>query len=545
MKKTVEETLRESLRAGGYEPPEHIELEVPKDESMGDLATPIALSLGKALKKNPRQIAEGIVKGIPPGETFEKVEVAGPGYINFTFKKGFLYSSLKALLKDGRAFLRRDIGGGRSLLIEFVSANPTGPLHLGHGRGAAVGSALANLLEAGGFRVEKQYYINDAGRQVALLGQSAFARYKELLGVQYPFPEDGYRGQYVYGIAEEIIKKKGDAFKDAGIGEAGEFFTGFSLNMMLEEIRLDLRAFGIEFDSWQSERELFREGGVEKALAYLRENGHLYESEGALWFRASSFGDEKDRVVRKSDGEFTYFASDIAYHKKKADAGFDGLIDIWGADHHGYIPRIEAVMDALGAGREKLRVLLVQMVTLLRAGKPVLMSKRAGEFITLREVAEEVGPDTTKFIFLTRRPDSHLEFDIEAAKAASPENPVYYVQYANARIGSIFAHAKGKGVAPGEAPDLTLLSEPEEIRLIKKLLLYPMVFEAAVLSREPHRITYYLQELSSLFHYYYNRHRVVGEDPGLTMARLSLCEAVRTVLREGLDILGVTAPERM
>jgi arginyl-tRNA synthetase len=547
MKKTLETIIKKSLESLGIKPPPYIEIEVPREESFGDLSTPLAMALAKQLKKPPRTIAEDIVKNIPDEGIFEKIEVAGPGFINFKFSTGFLYSSLKSLLEEGSNFLREDIGKGRKVQIEFVSANPTGPLHLGHGRGAAVGNALANLLEAGGYTVEREYYINDAGRQVKLLGHSAFARYKELLGVEYPFPEEGYLGEYVKDIAKAAIEDIGDKYKDSDFSEAEEFFINFSLKMMLSVIKKDLSDFGIRFDTWQSEQELYQKGEVQKTIDYLKGKGLIYESENALWFKATEFGDEKDRVVIKSDGEPTYFASDIAYHMKKIQGGYDELVNIWGADHHGYIPRLKAVIDALGYDREKLKVLLVQMVSLMRGGKPVQMSKRAGEFVTLKEVIEEVGADTTKFIFLTRRQDSHLSFDIEAAKASSAENPVFYVQYANARINSIFAHAEEKGIKADslQEADLSLLEAEEELRIIKKLLTYPMIFEAAVLNHEPHRITFYLQELAGIFHPYYNKFRVVTEDRGLTLARLALCKAIRTVLKEGLGILGVTAPERM
>jgi arginyl-tRNA synthetase len=369
------------------------------------------------------------------------------------------------------------------------------------------------------------------------------------LGIEYPFPEDGYRGAYIEDIAKDVLSEIDGRFKGSAYADADSFFRGFSCQKMLDLIKKDLEAFGVAFDSWQSEKALYEEGSVDATIKFLRDRGHIYEHEGATWFRATAFGDEKDRVVMKANGEYTYFASDISYHKKKVDAGYDELVDIWGADHHGYIPRVKASLEALGYEKDRLRVILVQIVSLLRAGMPVQMSKRAGEFVTLREVMEEVGADTTKFIFLTRRPDSHLEFDLETAKAQSAENPVYYVQYAFARITSIFSHAAQKGLSVhGAAPaDFThLLKEPEELKIAKKLLLYPMVFESAVLAEEPHRITYYLQELAGLFHPYYNRHRVVDEgNPALTGARLALVEAVRIALREGMEILGVSAPERM
>lgn len=547
MKRAVGMALREALEGLGVEAPASVEIEVPREEALGDLSTPVAMGLARSLKRPPREIAEEIAGGIPEGGIFEKVEVAGPGFINFTFRDGFLRSELSRLLKEGPQFLRVDAGGGRRVQIEYVSANPTGPLHLGHGRGAAVGGALSNLLEAAGFDVTREYYVNDAGLQVRLLGESVFARYRELLGLQSEFPGDGYRGDYVGDIARAVFEAEGERFRESTFEEAGQFFVDFSLGMMLRDIRDDLASFGTTFDNWQSERALYDSGAVKHAIELLDGKGLIYEKDGAIWFRAMEFGEDKDRVIIKSDGEHTYFASDIAYHARKIEGGYDELINIWGADHHGYIPRLEAVIEALGYEREKLKVLLVQMVSLQRGGQPVQMSKRAGEFVTLREVAQEVGADTTKFIFLTRRPDSHLTFDIEAAKAASAENPVFYVQYANARINSIFAHAREQGVPTEglEKADLSPLSEAEEMRLIKKLLYYPMAFEAAALSREPHRITFYLQELAGAFHPYYNTHRVVTDDPALTTARLALCGAIRLVVKEGLRILGITAPDRM
>jgi len=546
MESAVREVIEKALKRLSVESVA-VELEIPREERFGDISTPVAMTLSRMLKRPPRMIAEDIVGLIDERGIFERVDIAGPGFINFTFSMGYLRSGLRRLLSERERFLRTDIGRGKRVQIEFVSANPTGPLHLGHGRGAAVGAALSNLLMAGGYDVEREYYINDAGSQVRMLGLSVFARYQQLLGVEYPFPEDGYRGDYIEEIAREIIALHGNKYVEMGFDEAAGFFSDFSYRAMLRGIERDLRDFGVVFDSWQSERELYTEGSVERAIDELRQKGYLYDKDGALWFRATDFGDDKDRVIIKKDGEFTYFASDIAYHKKKIEKGLDEIIDIWGADHHGYVPRLRAVIQALGFPQERLRVLLVQMVTLLRAGRPVQMSKRAGEFVTLREVMEEVGADTTKFIFLTRRPDSHLEFDLEVAKAQSAENPVFYVQYANARINSIFAHARERGIDTGspDTVDLDPLSTQEELRIIKKLLTYPMVFKGAVISHEPHRITFHLQELAGLFHPYYNRYRVVTDDLKLTRARLALCEAVRIVLKDGLEILGLSAPERM
>ncbi len=528
-----------------------VEIEIPRDESLGDAATTVAMSVAKRLRTQPRKIAEEIASEINKRTSpFETVEVAGPGFINFRFKRDYLYDCLEELLKEEHSRIRTDIGKGRRIQVEFVSANPTGPLHIGHGRGAAVGNALCNLLEAGGFEVQKEFYINDAGIQVRLLGLSVYTIYQHLFGNPINFPEDGYKGEYVKEIAEEIRNKAGDRYFNIPFEVCKDFFINYSYKRMLADISKDLRDFGIEFDTWQSERELYENQKVQGLLDELMQNGLVYEKDGALWFSSSSFGDDKDRVVVKADGEYTYFASDIAYHKDKLDRGFDTIIDIWGADHHGYIPRIRSVLRAFGLPEDRFRVILVQMVTLYRDGRPVQMSKRAGEFITLREVLDEVGPDVAKFIFLTRRPDSHLDFDIDIAKKESSENPVFYVQYAFARISSIFRQAVERGIqgfngSRVQEIDMSLLKEPEELYIIKKLLQYSMVFEGAVHSYEPHRITYYLQELAGLFHSYYNKHRVISDDVDLTTARLCLCKAVQIVLEEGLSILGVKAPERM
>ena len=523
-----------------------IEIEIPKEEGFGDLSTPVAMGLAKVLKKPPRKIAEEIVAMIEPADIFERIEIAGPGFINFYFSRVFIGRKLIELLKKGDSFLSENIGKGKKVQIEFVSANPTGPLHLGHGRGAAFGAALANLLAETGFRIEKEFYINDAGRQVRLLGLSVFAKYKVLCGKEYPFPEEGYRGYYIDGLAAEFRSLFGEEFAKKNFNEVSETVIDFSYKKMLDLIRKDLEDFGVFFDTWQSERELYHKGEVEKAIDDLKARDYIYAQEGAIWFRSTAFGDDKDRVIIKKDGEYTYFAPDIAYHRNKVLRGFSELIDIWGADHHGYIPRMQAVIQALGLPKESLRVLLVQMVSLLKGGEPVQMSKRAGEFITLREIMDEIGPDTTKFLFLTRRSDSHLEVDIEVAKAQSSENPVFYVQYAHARINSIFEKARESGFNMQDSGDFNgELFNDEEMKIIKKVLSYPMMLRGAALAREPHRITFCLQELAGLFHPYYHRYRVITEDDELTRARLALCEAVALVLKHGSKILGVKAPEKM
>lgn len=561
-----------------------IELEIPRHESQGDLSTPVAMSAAKRLKQPPRKIAEAIAAAISLPGVFERVDAAGPGFINFTIDRNFLAGQLRRLYAQGDDYLMRKTGAGQSVQIEFVSANPTGPLHLGHGRGAALGSAIANLLIAAGYDVNREFYINDAGRQVKLLGESVYSKYLDALRAQgfsssaapssssssssaassasastdafaaraipsHPLPEDGYHGSYVDDLAGEIVGAEGARFASGSFADVGGFFIDYSCRRMLELIKSDLDAFGVTFDSWQSERALYEKGVVAETIGSLRSRGLVYDGEGAVWFKASSFGDEKDRVVLKGNGDYTYFASDISYHHLKIKKGFSEIIDIWGADHHGYIPRIEAALRAEGFSAEKLRVILVQMVKLLRGGKPVQMSKRSGEFITLKEIIEEIGADTARFIFLTRRPDSQLEFDLEVAKKESSENPVFYVQYAYARISGILAKAAeigtGTGSDPVTAADLSLLAEDDELRIIKKLVFYPLVFSAAVRTREPHRITFYLQELAAVFHPYYNTHRVITDEPGLTAARVFLCICVKMVIESGLKVLGVSTPDKM
>jgi arginyl-tRNA synthetase len=548
--KIIQNAIESISEPWGMKKVPYIEIEIPKIESHGDIASTIAMDLTRILKKPPRKIAEELLpKIIEQQGPFEKIEIAGPGFINFTFKKDFLLNKLLKLLKDKHFKHITNLGKGKKIQIEFVSANPTGPLHIGHGRGAAVGNALCNLLRSAGYEVTREYYINDAGLQVKLLGQSVYASYQQKLGNNIQYPADGYKGKYIESISEEIRLKDGSKHLNKPFEECGEFFTSYSYRMMLAEIAKDLKDFGILFDRWQSEKDLYEQGKVNDALNDLRKKDLLYEKDGALWFRSTNFNDDKDRVVIKKDGEYTYFASDIAYHEDKIKRNFDSIVNIWGADHHGYIQRLRSVLGAFGLPEEKFKVILIQMVTLLRHGKPVQMSKRAGEFITLSEVIEEVGTDTAKFIFLTRRADSHLEFDIEIAKEQSAENPVFYIQYAFARISSLFRQAMEKGILLKDADmigaDLEVLKDADEISILKKILQYPIVFEGAVLSFEPHRVTYYLQDLAGQFHSYYNKHRVITDDKTLTFARLNLCKAVQIALEDGLTILGVNAPERM
>ncbi|OGW33036.1 MAG: arginine--tRNA ligase [Nitrospirae bacterium GWC2_42_7] len=548
MKKDVRNILHDSLEKLGVSPCPEIEIEIPREKFFGDLSTPVAMGLAKTLKKAPKNIAEDIINNITDRNIFEKIDIAGAGFINFTFTKKYLHALLKDLLSSGKSSMRTDVGHKRKVLVEFVSANPTGPLHIGHARGAAVGNALCNLLEESGFIVEREYYINDAGRQIKLLGMSVYAKYQQSLGVNAEFPEDGYRGQYIDDEASALSAQAGDKFKNVSFEDCEKEITGWAYNRMMELIKKDISYFSIkEFSSWVSEKKMHENNEVKKAIEYLKSKDFIYEKDGAVWFSSEKFGDDKDRVVIKSDGEHTYFASDIAYHKDKLDRGFDIIIDIWGADHHGYIPRIASVMKAFGYDSSKFKVILVQMVNLLKHGEPFQMSKRAGNFVTLSEVVDLVGADITKFIFLTRKSDSHLDFDIDVVTATSAENPVFYVQYANARINSIFLNAKEKGIDTEDynGIDFGLLTEQDETDLIKKLLSYIMVIEGAATAFEPHRITFFLQELSGMFHSYYHKHKVITDDINTTKARLALCNAVKVVIKDALTILGVTAPEKM
>ena len=549
-------------------------LDLPKRPEWGDLASTVAMSLAPSEQRAPYDVAQIILENIAQREMlFDRVEIVRPGFLNLTVKRNLWLEVLAEIEAQGPSYGRTTMGQGRRVLVEYVSANPTGPLHVGHGRGAAVGQAIAKLLLAAGYDVVQEYYINDAGRQMKLLGASVYARYQELLGQAATFPEDGYRGAYIEAVAAQVREREGASLLNLPAEQAEQRCRELAYKDLLEKIRQDLQSFGIEFDAWFSEASLLASGGVEQVLADLRARDLLFEQDGAWWFRSSSFGDEKDRVVRKQEGDYTYLASDIAYHRDKLQRGYDLLIDVWGADHHGYIPRMEAVVQAYGYPKERLRVVLVQMVNLLRGGRKVEMSKRAGEFITMREVMDEVGADAAKFFFLMRRSDTHLDFDLELAKQQSAENPVYYVQYAHARIASLFRVAGERGLAvpkPTEA-DLSLLCDPDEFGLIRKLSAYPSVIQASAAALEPHRVTFYLQELASLLHTFYFKHRImpsaVDQDvaeaaafvkdahatttqrehvsPGLTGARLALMYAVRQVLRNGLGVLGISAPERM
>lgn len=550
-----------------------VSLDLPKRPEWGDLATTVAMTLASAEKRPAYDVARIILDNLGSHTAiFDRVEIARPGFLNMTIKRDLWLEVLSEIAVQGSVYGRCNLGQGRRVLVEYVSANPTGPLHVGHGRGAAVGHALANLLRASGYDVVTEYYVNDAGRQMKLLGASVYARYLERHGRLVEFPEDGYRGSYIMQIAELVQERQGPALLDLPADQAEERCRELAAEHMLQLIRQDLTRFGITFDSWFSEASVVNTGLVERVLDELRTRGLLFEEEGALWFRSSAFGDDKDRVVRKREGEWTYLASDVAYHRDKLMRGYDLLVDVWGADHHGYIGRMEAAVQAYGHPKERLRVVLVQMVNLLRGGKKVEMSKRAGEFITMREVMDEVGADAAKFFFLMRRSDSHLDFDLDLAKQQSAENPVYYVQYAHARLSSVFRIAEERQIPVPQPHEVSLdvLRDPDELSLIRKLSDYPSVVQGSATALEPHRITFYLQELAGLLHTFYYKHRImpvvvendaaddrlVGADeraatpresvtPELTAARLAMMRQVQQVLKNGLALLGISAPERM
>ena len=528
-----------------------VQWEYPPDSAFGDLSTPVSFSLAKLLRRKPRDIALSLQRAMTADPLLvDRIEVAGAGYLNIFVAKARWQAIIPEVLAAGPAYGRAGLGNGRRVQVEFVSANPTGPLHVGHGRGAALGDAIASLLEAVGYRVEREFYINDAGTQVRLLGESVWARLQEAAGRATTFPESGYHGEYVRDVASQLVAA------DPGLGALGAL-EGVSAcaargaALLLEEIKTDLRDFGVVFDSWFSEKRLFESGEVESALARLRAGGYLYEDGQAVGFRASDFGDEKDRILIRSTGEPTYFTSDIAYHANKIGRGFDKLINIWGADHGGYIPRVKAAIHALGHDPEILQVILLQMVRVLRGGQPVAMSKRSGQFVELREVVSEVGKDAARFLFLTRRSESQLDFDIEVAKKQSMDNPVFYVQYAHARGCSMARKADEVGLTgPFADADLSLLALPEELQLLKRLAGYPEMVRNAALTCEPHRVTAYLHELAASFHGYFTRYkdseeRVISGNRDLSRARLAMVAAVRQVVANALGLLGVTAPERM
>jgi arginyl-tRNA synthetase len=584
LKYLIEKTLRDALAALPDElrasaPRTALSIERTRDSTHGDFASNVAMQMAKAAKRKPRELAQEIVAALPASDMIAKVEIAGPGFINFFLAPAAYHAELLNVVDKGDAYGRTTSGAGARVLVEFVSANPTGPLHVGHGRHAAFGASLANLLDAAGFAVQREYYINDAGRQMEILAASVWLRYLESLGEQFPFPSNGYRGDYIHPIASKLVELAGRALlrpaaavfadlpEDAPAGDKDEYIDavvaraktllgadGFrqafdlALADILADIREDLAEFGVRYDCWFSERNLAEEGAIDHALDLLRRNGVVYQKDGAEWFRATDFGDEKDRVVVRENGVRTYFASDIAYHLHKRERGFDQLVDVLGSDHHGYIARVRAGLVAMGQPGDCLDVRLMQFVTLYRGGEKVQMSTRSGEFITLRELRREVGNDAARFFYVLRSNEQHLDFDLQLATSRSNENPVYYIQYAHARVSSVLRQMREKGfefdAAVGRA-GLHRLSETHEQALLASLSRFPEIIESSALQRAPHAVVHYLRELATDFHAYYNAHQFLVPDAELRNARLVLILGVRQVVRNGLGLLGVSAPEAM
>ncbi len=585
MKHQVQELVEGALRALcdegelALESLPKVVVERARDPRHGDFATPVALGLARVLRRKPRDVAERLAERLSEMSRIGRVEVAGPGFVNFHLSAAALQGVVREVTAAGEAYGRSQRGAGRRIQVEFVSSNPTGPLHVGHGRNAAYGAVLANLLDAAGFDVQREYYVNDIGRQMDTLALSVWLRYLERRGEVLDFPARGYQGDYLRDIAAALEAEHGDAFAapasaqqegvpPPGVDAAGEErhlgalidrarevlgeeryrrLFGYVRDAMVEEMKQDLEEFGVVFDRWYSEGEMKAGGAVERAVAELARAGHVYEAEGAKWFRATDFGDEKDRVVVRENGDSTYFASDIAYHREKFERGFEHVIDVWGADHHGYMPRLKGALAALGRDPERFEVTVLQFVNLYRGGKRVQMSTRSGEFITLRELREETGRDAARFFYVMRKGDQHLDFDLDLAKSRTNENPVYYIQYAHARICSVMRRAPARGFGDaGEAPQhLEVLGEAEELALMRALSRYPEVVEGAAFAREPHRVAFFLRELATEFHSFYNAHTLLVDDPNLRGARLALAGAVRQVIANGLSLLGVSAPESM
>ena len=532
-----------------------IQIEETKHQTHGDYSTNFAMVSASIQKMSPRKIAQSLVLEIEAGQKgkkislVEKVEIAGPGFINFFLSNKAWHPVVDHILDQDKLYGSSNIGKNEKVQVEFVSANPTGPLHVGHGRGAAVGDSVGNILSFAGFSVQKEYYINDSGRQIKTLGTSVWLRLLQKRGEPIDFPEDCYKGDYIKELANEILEKHGNDFIKQDEKDAIAVCAGFAAKRILQGIKDDLSDFGVTFDQWFSEQSLYDSKRVEKAIDKFKSKDLIYEEDGALWFRTMDFGDEKNRVVVRNNGLTTYFASDIAYHMEKYERGFDRIIDVWGADHHGYIKRIEASVIASGKKSEQFEVILVQLVNLLRDGKPFQMSTRAGRFVTLKDIVDEVGKDAARFMFLSRSYDSGLDFDLELAKQKNSENPVYYVQYVHARITGILLKAKQEKIINdidfNRGEHLDLLNEPEEIKLIKILNAFRENVEKSAVTLHPHIIFTYLMNLASEFHGYYNKHKVIGDDIKIVKARLSLVLAVKKVIRNGLTLLGVTAPERM
>jgi arginyl-tRNA synthetase len=583
VKSELERLLQEALRSlvpavlSEAVDPAQVVVERARDEKHGDFASNIAMRLAKAARKNPRDLAQAIIAALPKSGLVTSAEIAGAGFINFRVARDAWLAGLEAVATQGAAYGHSKVGAGRKVMIEFVSANPTGPMHVGHGRGAAYGATLGNLLEATGHSLYREYYINDAGRQIDILAVSVYLRYLELCGETVVFPSNGYRAPYILPVAQALHAKRGDALRrpaaaiatgappDAPAGDKDKHIDGlignaraalgnaefdsiviFARDAMMADIRNDLEEFGVRFDRWYSERELNQSGAIDAALAELRKSGRVYTKDGAEWFKSTEFGDDEDRVVVRANGEKTYFASDIAYHFDKLQRGHELLIDVWGADHHGYVARVRGALVALGRPADSFEVCLMQLVSLFRGGEKLAMGKREGNFVTLRDLRNEVGNDACRFFYLLRSHDQALDFDLELAKSRSNENPVYYIQYAHARVSSVMKQLGSKGYQfDAAAAQLALLTNTHEQTVITALSKYPEIVEHAALSRAPHALVHYLRDLANTLHTYYNAEQFIVEDAALRNARLILVLAVQQVIRNGLGILGVSAPETM
>ncbi|KKB36489.1 arginine--tRNA ligase [Bacillus thermotolerans] len=537
------------LKAGLAEEAEvpAVVLEVPKEKAHGDYSTNMAMQLARIAKKAPRAIADDIIAHFDSSKaSIEKIEIAGPGFINFYMDNSYLTDLIPVVLREGDDYGRTNAGNNEKVQVEFVSANPTGDLHLGHARGASVGDSLCNILDKAGYDVTREYYINDAGNQINNLALSVEARYFQALGHDKEMPEDGYHGQDIVGIGQKLADEFGDKFVNMEEKERFNTFREYGLKYEMEKLKKDLEDFRVKFDVWYSETSLYQNGKIDEALAALREKGHIYEEDGAVWFRSTAFGDDKDRVLIKNDGSYTYLTPDLAYHKDKFDRGFEKVINVWGADHHGYIPRMKAAVEALGYNPDQLEVEIIQLVHLYKNGEKMKMSKRTGKAVTMRDLVEEVGLDAVRYFFAMRSSDTHMDFDLDLAVSESNENPVYYAQYAHARICSILRQGEEQDLTVNEQADLSPLKAEKEFELLKKIGDFPQAIAEAAEKRIPHRMTNYVQELSAAFHSFYNAEKVLdAENKPLSEARLALIQAVQVTLKNALQLIGVSAPEKM
>ncbi|USP95176.1 arginine--tRNA ligase [Bacillus vallismortis] len=550
MKDVLKEEIKAAvLKAGLAEESQipNVVLETPKDKTHGDYSTNMAMQLARVAKKAPRQIAEEIVAHFDKGKaSIEKLDIAGPGFINFYMNNHYLTKLIPSVLKAGEAYGGTNIGNGERVQVEFVSANPTGDLHLGHARGAAVGDSLCNVLSKAGYDVSREYYINDAGNQINNLALSVEVRYFEALGLEKPMPEDGYRGEDIIAIGKRLAEEYGDRFVNEEESERLAFFREYGLKYELEKLRKDLENFRVPFDVWYSETSLYQNGKIDKALEAIREKGHVYEEDGATWFRSTTFGDDKDRVLIKKDGTYTYLLPDIAYHKDKLDRGFDKLINVWGADHHGYIPRMKAAIEALGYEKGTLEVEIIQLVHLYKNGEKMKMSKRTGKAVTMRDLIEEVGLDAVRYFFAMRSADTHMDFDLDLAVSTSNENPVYYAQYAHARICSMLRQGEEQGLKPAADLDFSHIQSEKEYDLLKTIGGFPEAVAEAAEKRIPHRVTNYIYDLASALHSFYNAEKVIDpENEEKSRERLALMKATQITLNNALQLIGVSAPEKM